>query len=336
MFEYFYHEIMRRTIISFGSIFNNVNIQHDNSDGSVVSTTKVPLAYGPTQKFLARLEQVPDLNRPVQISLPRMSFELNGLSYDPARKSTTTQTFLKGVKGDKKTIAKTYLPVPYNLDFELSIFTKLNDDMLQIVEQILPYFQPAYNLSVDLVSTIGEKRDIPVIIENITMEDDYEGDFTTRRSLIYTFRFTAKTYLFGPVGSKASGDKDLIKKATIGYIAGGYTKTPSRDVTYSVVPRATKAYDNDVTTNLAEDIAADTLLIEVNDSSGISENTYVILNSESIYVDKKDGNKLFVKRGQDQTLPTAHVAGTAINLITSTTNSLIEVGDNFGFDGSLT
>ena len=117
MFEYFYHEIMRRTIISFGSIFNNVNIQHDNSDGSVVSTTKVPLAYGPTQKFLARLEQVPDLNRPVQISLPRMSFELNGLSYDPSRKSTTTQTFLKGVKGDKKTIAKTYLPVPYNLDF---------------------------------------------------------------------------------------------------------------------------------------------------------------------------------------------------------------------------
>ena len=129
MFEYFYHEIMRRTIISFGSIFNNVNIQHDNSDGSVVSTTKVPLAYGPTQKFLARLEQVPDLNKPVQITLPRMSFELNGLNYDPARKSTTTQTFLKGVKGDKSTIAKTYLPVPYNLDFELSIFTKLNDDL---------------------------------------------------------------------------------------------------------------------------------------------------------------------------------------------------------------
>ena len=95
-------------------------------------------------------------------------------------------------------------------------------------------------------------------------------------------------------------------------------------------------FDNDVTTNLAEDIAADTLLIEVNDSSGIAENTYVIINSESIYVDKKEGNKLFVKRGQDQTLPTAHVAGAAINLITSTTNSLIEVGDNFGFDGSLT
>ena len=154
MFEYFYHEIMRRTIISFGSIFNDVNIQHTNSDDSVVSTTKVPLAYGPTQKFLARLEQVPDLNRPVQITLPRMSFELNGLNYDPSRKSTTTQTFLKGVKGDKSTIAKTYLPVPYNLDFELSIFTKLNDDMLQIIEQILPYFQPAYQLPINFLGNL--------------------------------------------------------------------------------------------------------------------------------------------------------------------------------------
>ena len=336
MFEYFYHEILRRTIISFGTLFNGIEIQHEDSDDNVVSTIRVPLAYGPTQKFLARLQQSPDLNKPTSVTLPRMSFEFTGLQYDGSRKVTTTQTFKSETVGIATAIRKTYMPVPYNMSFELAVFTKLNDDMLQIVEQILPYFQPAYNLSVDLVSTIGEKRDIPVVIENITMEDDYEGDFTTRRSLIYTFRFTAKTYLFGPVGSRAEGDKDLIKKATLGYIAGGYTKTPSRDVTYSVVPRATKAYDNDVTTNLAEDIAADTLLIEVNDSSGIAENTYVIINSESIYVDKKDGNKLFVKRGQDQTLPTAHVAGAAINLITSTTNSLIEVGDNFGFDGSLT
>ena len=336
MFEYYYHEILRRTIISFGTLFNGIEIKHDDSDGDVSSVIKVPLAYGPTQKFLARLQQSPDLNKATQVSLPRMSFEFTGLQYDGSRKVTTTQTFKSETVGVATAIRKTFMPVPYNMSFELAVFTKLNDDMLQIVEQILPYFQPAYNLSVDLVSTIGEKRDIPVVIENITMEDDYEGDFTTRRSLIYTFRFTAKTYLFGPVGSRAEGDKDLIRKATIGYIAGGTTKTPSRDVTYSVVPRATKAYDNDVTTNLAEDIAADTTLIEVNDSSGIAENTFVIINSESIYVDNKTGNKLFVKRGQDQTLPTSHVAGAAVNLITATTNSLIEVGDNFGFDGSLT
>ncbi len=251
MFEYYYHEILRRTIISFGTLFNGIEIKHDDSDGDVSSVIKVPLAYGPTQKFLARLQQSPDLNKATQISLPRMSFEFVGLQYDGSRKVTTTQTFKSETVGIATAIRKTYMPVPYNMSFELAVFTKLNDDMLQIVEQILPYFQPAYNLSVDLVSTIGEKRDIPVVIENLTMEDDYEGDFTTRRSLIYTFRFTAKTYLFGPVGSKASGDKDLIKKATIGYIAGGYTKTPSRDVTYSVEPRATKAYDSNVTTNLS-------------------------------------------------------------------------------------
>tara|TARA_Y100001937_G_scaffold30561_1_gene43907 strand:+ start:603 stop:1613 length:1011 start_codon:yes stop_codon:yes gene_type:complete len=336
MFEYYYHEILRRTIIAFGTLFNGIEIKHEDSDDNVASVIKVPLAYGPTQKFLARLQQSPDLNKPVQITLPRMSFEFVGLQYDGSRKVTTTQTFKSETVGVATAIRKTFMPVPYNMSFELTVLTKLNDDMLQIVEQIVPYFQPAFNLSVDLVSTIGEKRDIPVVIENITMEDDYEGDFTTRRALIYTFRFTAKTYLFGPVGSRAEGSKDLIKRSTIGYIAGGSTKTPSRDITYSVVPRATKAYDANVTTTLGTDIAADTTVFDVADASGIAENTFVIIDSESMFVDKKSGNKLIVRRGEDGTTPTAHVTGAGINLITTTTNDLIEIGDDFGFDGSLT
>jgi len=333
MFEYFYHEIMRRTIISFGSIFNNVNIQHDNSDGSVVSTTKVPLAYGPTQKFLARLEQVPDLNRPVQISLPRMSFELNGLNYDPSRKSTTTQTFLKGVKGDKKTIAKTYLPVPYNLDFELSIFTKLNDDMLQIVEQILPYFQPAYTVSVDLVDTIGEKRDIPIVLNSITTSDDYESDLSTRRALIYTMRFTAKTYMFGPVNTDVS--KDIIKKASIGYVSGTKTSTPTREVTYSVIPRATKAYGDTVTTNLSENIDSSIATINVTSASGIEATNYIYIDQEEMYVESISGTALTVRRGQDNTTAASHVLGAELKAITSTDNNDIEFGDDFGFSGTL-
>ena len=335
MFEYYYHEILRRTIIGFGTLFNGIEIKHEDSDDNVASVIKVPLAYGPTQKFLARLQQSPDLNKPVQVTLPRMSFEFVGLQYDGSRKVTTTQTFKSETVGVATAIRKTFMPVPYNMSFELTVLTKLNDDMLQIVEQIVPYFQPAFNLSVDLVSTIGEKRDIPVVIENITMEDDYEGDFTTRRALIYTFRFTAKTYLFGPVGSRAEGSKDLIKKSTIGYISGGSTKTPSRDITYSVVPRATKAYDANVTTTLGTDIAADTTVFDVADASGIAENTFVIIDSESMFVDKKSGNKLIVRRGEDGTTPTAHVTGAGINLITTTTNDLIEIGDDFGFDGSL-
>ena len=176
MFEYFYHEILRKTIITFGTLFNGMQIKHKDSDDNTTSVIKVPLAYGPTQKFLARLEQSPDLNKSVQITLPRMSFEFIGMQYDPSRKVTTTQTFLSPDSTTKSTEKKTYMPVPYNMQFELSIMCKLNDDALQIVEQIVPYFQPQYALTVDLVESIGEKRDIPVVLENITMVDDYEGE----------------------------------------------------------------------------------------------------------------------------------------------------------------
>ena len=144
-----------------------------------------------------------------------MSFEFTGLTYDPSRKVTTTTAFTVKDPNDGSESRKTYMPVPYNMQFELSIMTKLNDDALQIVEQILPYFQPAYNLSVELVEAIQEKRDIPVVLENITMQDDYEGDFSQRRVLLYTLRFTAKTYLFGP---SSSATKDIIKKATVSYL----------------------------------------------------------------------------------------------------------------------
>jgi len=332
MFEYFYHEILRRTVVSFGSLFNNISIKHSDNNGNVTSVVKVPLAYGPTQKFLARLEQSPNLNKPVQITLPRMSFELMGISYDSARKSTTTQTFLTSSSTDKKQEKKAYLPVPYNLDFELSIMTKLNDDMLQIVEQILPYFQPAYTITVDLVNEIGEKRDIPVVLNSITMTDDYEGDFSTRRALIYTLRFTAKTYLFGPISSVSS---DVIKKVSVGFIAGDRTNTPTREVVYSVERRATKNYTGTVTTNLSKNISDSDRFIEVVDATNIPENTYIYIDEEEMFVDSKSGNTLTVVRGSDETTATAHVLGADVKKITTEDNQLIEVGDDFGFSGSL-
>ena len=190
MFEYFYNEIFRSVIIGFGSLFNGIEIKHNNA-----SIMKVPLAYGPTQKFLARMQQEADLNKPVSITLPRMSFEFLGLQYDPTRKSTQTQTIINQTP-DGTQVKKNYMPVPYNMRFELSIMTKLNDDMLQILEQVLPYFQPAYNLSINYLGNLKEKRDVPIQLDNISMEDDYEGNFDTRRALIYTLSFTAKTYVF--------------------------------------------------------------------------------------------------------------------------------------------
>jgi len=332
MFEYFYHEILRKTVIAFGSLFNNVSIKHKNDSDQTVSVIKVPLAYGPTQKFLARINQSPDLNRPVQITLPRMSFEFTGLTYDSSRKSTTTQTFTAKSEVDGKEIKKVYLPVPYNMQFELSIMAKLNDDALQIVEQILPYFQPAYTMTVELVDLINEKRDIPVILENITMQDDYEGDFTTRRVLIYTLRFTAKTYLFGPV---SSATKDTIKKVSIGYISGDPTTTPTREVVYSVEPRAIKNYTGTVITNLSTDISTTDTTIIVNDASTISTGTYLDLEGEELYVVSKIDNTLTVQRGKDNTSITSHLAGAQIKSIAAADNALVEEGDDFGFSGSV-
>jgi hypothetical protein len=331
MFEYFYHEILRRTVISFGSLFNEISIKHKNNSNETVSVIKVPLAYGPTQKFLARLNQSPNLNKPVQITLPRMSFEFTGLTYDATRKSTTTQYFTTKSAEDGTETKKAYLPVPYNMQFELSIMCKLNDDALQIVEQILPYFQPAYTMTVDLVDTINEKRDLPVILENITMQDDYEGDFTTRRVLIYTLRFTVKTYIFGPVSSVT---KDVIKKASIGYIAGDLTTTPTREIVYSVEPRAIQNYTGTIITNLTNDISITDTLITVNNASAISINTYLDLEGEEVYVTAKSGNVLTVDRGRDNTTITNHLAGAQIKSITSADDLLIESGDDFGFNGS--
>lgn len=227
---YYYHHIIRKTIIAFGTIFNQIHIKHQDGNDNTYSDLRVPLAYGPTQKFLARLEQQADLNKPVQITLPRMSFEMTSIEYDASRKTGVTQTFKAS---DGTNLKKVYMPVPYNIGFELNILTKLNDDALQIVEQILPYFQPTFTLTVDLVDSIGEKRDIPLNLDNVSFQDDYEGDFSTRRSLIYTLNFTAKTYLFGPIADTTDG---LIRKVQVDYYSSTDTTTAKREMRYTVVP----------------------------------------------------------------------------------------------------
>ena len=333
MFEYFYHEIIRKTVIAFGTLFNKIQIRKTDNSGNVVSVIEVPLSYGPTQKFLARVEQSPDLNKPFQMNLPRMSFEISGINYDSRRKTTVTQTFLSHNVSDKSDIRKAYMPVPYDIDFELSIMTKQNDDMLQVIEQILPYFQPSYNLTVDLIESIGEKRDIPIILNNITMQDDYEGDFSTRRALIYTLRFTAKTYLFGPV-STDNATSDIIKKVSIGFVSGESNKSPTRELTYTVEPQATKNYTGTVVTNISNDVEVSDTTIEVNSASSISSKSYITINNETLYVKSKASNKLTVERGQYNTPISLHVSGSEVKSITAQDNLLIEPGDDFGFSDS--
>lgn len=331
MFDHFYHQVFRKTVITFGTLFNNITIKRDgsesNSDPSQV--IEVPLAYGPTQKFLARIEQEPDLNKPVQISLPRMSFEFTGISYDNTRKLAATQAFTTKLKSDGKEIRKMYFPVPYNMDFELSIMTLLNDDALQIIEQILPYFQPNYNLTIDLVETIGEKRDIPITLENVSFQDNYDGDYSSRRVLLYTLKFVAKTYLFGPVPDSS---KDIIKKVSIGIIGGEYSNSASRDLIYKE-PIATKSYSNNLITNLAINITDVLSIIEVKNSTNIPQKSYITIDNETMYVKTKNGNELTVERGAYKTDNVEHVGGSPVYLITSADNPLIVAGDDFGFNG---
>jgi hypothetical protein len=331
MFEYFYNEILRRTIIGFGTLFNNLTIKATNASDSVVSVTKVPLAYGPTQKFLARLEQQADLNRSTAMTLPRMSFEFTGLTYDPSRKVTTTQTFVVKDPNTGEETKKGFMPVPYNMQFELAIMCKLNDDALQIVEQILPFFQPAYNLTVELVEGIKEKRDVPVVLENITMQDDYDGDFKERRVLLYTLRFTAKTYMYGPV---SSATRDIIKVAKVSYISGD-SRSTTRDISYTVTPRAIKDYTGEVATTITDDITITTKVIEVEDASGLTAKTYIDLNGEELFIKSISGNKITVNRGQDNTTIVSHVKGSPIKVINDADDALIAEGDDFGFSGSI-
>ena len=227
---YYYHQIIRRTIIAFGTLFNDIHIRHQDSNDAVISDLEVPLAYGPIQKFLARIEQQPNLNKPIEITLPRMTFEMISIEYDATRKAGVTQTF-KALDGTN--LKKVFMPVPYNIGFELSILAKLNDDALQVVEQILPFFQPSFNLTIDLVDSIGENRDIPLTLNNISFQDDYEGDFSTRRALIYTLGFTAKTYLFGPISDTTDG---LIRKVQVDLYAGTDTATAKREMRYTLTP----------------------------------------------------------------------------------------------------
>ena len=200
--QYFYNESIRKTIIAFGSLFNDISITRKDAAGADVQTLKVPLAYGPKQKFIIRLEADPNLDMKVTITLPRIGFEISGLDYDPSRKlNRIMKKKLVSNTEDKKLKQKTtqYIPVPYNLNFEMFVMAKNSDDGIQIVEQILPFFQPEYTVSIKEVPAMDTIRDVPIVLNSINYEDTYTGSFTERRAIIYTFNFTAKTYVYGPV-----------------------------------------------------------------------------------------------------------------------------------------
>lgn len=238
--QQFYHETIRRVVVSFGSLFNDINLVRKDNAGVVQQTMKVPLAYGPRQKFLVRLSDDADLSKSVAVTLPRIGFEISGITYDPARKLNRVQKFKKVKTGDSNQLESQFMPVPYNINFTLYILAKNSDDSLQIVEQILPYFQPDYTITMNDNPDMDSKKDIPVILNSISYEDDYTGDFTNRRAVIYTLDFTCKFYLYGPVTSTK-----VIKTAQVDQYADLPDKAPSREQRYSVSPKPITADADD-------------------------------------------------------------------------------------------
>ena len=229
---YSYHEIFRRSVVAFGTLFNNIELRRNDE------VMKVPLAYGPKAKFLARLDQVDPTNKRIQITLPRISFEINGLDYDSTRKVSPTQKVrIASTDTNNKNM---FMPVPYNLSFEMGIIAKNQDDSLQIIEQILPYFQPHYNLSIKLVPTMNETRDVPIILTNVEYEDIYEGEFAQRRAITYTLQFTMKTYLYGPVT-----ESKVIKKTITDLYTDTNTTSAPREVRYTIQPNPLSADADD-------------------------------------------------------------------------------------------
>lgn len=325
--KYAYHEIIKRTIIAFGTLFNNIQIRHQDGADNDISLIKVPIAYGPIQKFLSRLDEKPDPRNRVAITLPRMSFEMTGIQYDASRKVSTIQTFQANKSGTGP--VQVYMPAPYNIGIQLSIITKYQDDMLQIIEQILPYFQPQLNVTVDLVNSIGEKRDIPIILESISMSDDYEGDYSTRRSLVYTLNFTAKTAIFGAITDNKS---PLIKKVQVDYYTNTDRVNATRQLRYTAEPRPIKDYNKDATTVLARNVDRDDAQILVSDSTSLVAETYIMINDEEMFITKITGNTIDVSRAQDSSLAGIHEEGDAVNLINAADKELISYGDEFGFD----
>ena len=236
----FYHETIRKVIVSFGTMFNNINLVRKDNSGVAIQAMKVPLAYGPREKFLVRLNEDADLTKQVAITLPRIGFEIKNLSYDPTRKLNRVQQFKKVKGANTQQLDAQYMPVPYNLELELYIMAKQSDDALQIVEQILPYFQPDYTLTLNDMADMGIKRDVPVILNGISYEDDYQGDFTTRRALIYTLSFTAKFYLYGPVTSSK-----VIKTVQVDQYTDLPDTSPKREQRLTVTPNPTSADADD-------------------------------------------------------------------------------------------
>ena len=211
--QQYYHGAIRKYVIAFGNLFNDIIIQRLDLNGNRIQSILVPLAYGPKEKWLVRLVQDPNLDADVAITLPRMGFEITGMSYASSRKLSSTLQNVRLRPSDFSRLNTQFIPVPYDIDFQLSIFVKNADDGAQIIEQILPFFRPEFTTQVNLIPEMQVVVDTPIVLNGVTIEDTYEGDFDSRRALIYNLTFSVKAYLYGPISNSG-----IIQRAITNFV----------------------------------------------------------------------------------------------------------------------
>ncbi len=248
--SHYYHGAIRKYIIMFGSMFNDIDIIRYDKNGNRTQGIRVPIAYGPKEKFLARLNQDPGLDRQVATQLPRMSFEITDMAYAPTRTVNKMQRNTSS-GSNNQSLSSQFAPVPYDISITLSAMFANNEDAVQVVEQILPYFKPEFTHSMKLCSDMDQYYDIPTVMQGMTIEDTYEADFQTRRAIIYSFQFVVKGYIFGPVSNKGT-----IKRAVVDFnVAEGDTlvdtsRGPNKRVTLTPGQKA----DGTATTKTSESV----------------------------------------------------------------------------------
>jgi len=257
--SHFYNQIVRKNIIAFGTLFNNITMKSTDPDtGEVLEEQKVPLAYGPKQKFLVRLTD--QSSSKVAITLPRIYFEMTSIDYDSTRKTSPIQKYKTIIDGNGDEVRVQYVPVPYNIGFELGVIAKSQDDALQITEQILPYFQPSFSITLNMIPDMNEKKDVAIVLNGISSEDEWDDSFMNRRYIAYTLNFTMKSYLYGPYNTA-----DVIKKAIIHETLGDLSVN-RRTITRTYTPKA----KTDINTDGVIDVNDDALL-DAGDDFGFNE-----------------------------------------------------------------
>ncbi len=223
MFGHFYNNSVRKLVVGFGTLFNEIDVKRYNADDTVKESLRVPLGYGPKEKFLVRLRQPASIDDDVKVRMtaPRLGFELTGFAYDPTRKrNTLSKRITTGAADGVSSVRKNFAEVPYTFDFSLSVFVRHMDDGLQIIEQILPYFTPEFTVTLNL-NSLAQKIDVPIVLTSVTNTAEYDGDFDSGRLINFDLNFTAKSYVYGPI----KDSKIITQTITTNFFAQDFTAT---------------------------------------------------------------------------------------------------------------